>query len=466
MYVTAHEPLLEVALGDAERAARRGVPVLLRGGTGTGKEALVWRAHCARFAGQTEDCADCDARGWTDDPDDGHPVKCPTCRGSGKSCSAPFVLANVAGFTEDSASSEFFGHVRGAFTGALADRVGAFVRADGGTLYIPDFTEMSPKIQASIYSALDTGRIQPVGASVDTPVHVYMIASASRDLREHVTAGELREDTLHRMPVIVEVPSLSQRSPLHIRELCDRWIERHRRRTSPTCLFGRDLADDAFDLLVQHPFPGNVRQLQNFLELASIRAEGRASVTIEAGDLMDPIDHVFEQMAGPRPAPELLDPSTQPSKRLRIATIEMHLARWLIGRPDVHARAQVKPEIDRLYGTSVDIRTVHRRLKSCGWQPSGRYDGTWVPTPRDIEEHHEEPAPPTPPPARLAPPSVELELEIDDGLRPWEALDPKIEEPDIDSFETIDVRRTQLNWVRVRRSPLDPDDDEEIDPQQ
>jgi DNA-binding NtrC family response regulator len=215
--------------------------VLLEGETGTGKELLAEEIHrhSARRAG-------------------------------------PFVVFDCGAVPSELIESALFGHVRGAFTGAISDRRGAFAEADGGTIFLDEIGELSPEVQPVLLRALDKHAIRPVGGASYEQVSVRVVAATNRNLRSETVAKRFREDLYYRLAVVrVSVPALRQRLddiPLlvdhFIRQFCgERSIQ----------IAPRDL-----DRLRQHAWPGNVRELRNVIERACALCHGNSLEIDEA----------------------------------------------------------------------------------------------------------------------------------------------------------------------------------------
>jgi two-component system response regulator HydG len=179
----------------------------------------------------------------------------------GERASAPFVSVNCAALPEQLLESELFGHVKGAFTGASSARAGLLVEADGGTLLLDEIGDMKPALQAKLLSALESGRIRPVGASREREIDVRIVAATHRDLRELANRGEFRIDLLYRLEgVVIEVPPLRQRKedipPLTEHFLADT-LSRH-----PKAVVER-FSSAAARTLLDYIWPGNVRELEH-----------------------------------------------------------------------------------------------------------------------------------------------------------------------------------------------------------
>ncbi|WP_435101663.1 sigma-54-dependent transcriptional regulator [Arhodomonas sp. AD133] len=176
-----------------------------------------------------------------------------------------FVAVNCAGVPPDLLESEFFGHVRGAFTGAQRQRDGLFQEADGGTLFLDEIGEMPVALQAKLLRVLEGGRFRPVGAQRELEVDVRVVAATNADLEEAVAEGRFREDLFYRLETFrIEVPPLRQRGD-DLDLLTARFVEQFARR------LGREvpaLEPSAVAALHRYHFPGNVRELANAIERA------------------------------------------------------------------------------------------------------------------------------------------------------------------------------------------------------
>jgi two-component system, NtrC family, response regulator AtoC len=189
-----------------------------------------------------------------------------------------FVAFNCAAIPAPLLESELFGHVRGAFTDAVRDRLGLFEDADGGTLFLDEVGEIPLALQAKLLRVLQESEIRRVGDTETLKIDVRVIAATLRDLSAEVAAGRFREDLYYRLAVVpVVVPPLRDRAddiPQLARFFAERHAERHHRSIV--------LTDDAIELLSRHAWPGNVRDLENVIERAVVLADGTA---IDAGFL-------------------------------------------------------------------------------------------------------------------------------------------------------------------------------------
>jgi two-component system, NtrC family, nitrogen regulation response regulator NtrX len=194
----------------------------------------------------------------------------------------PFVEVNCAAIPEELIESELFGHVKGAFTGAVRDQKGKFKEAHLGTLFLDEVGDMSLKTQAKVLRALQEGRIEPVGGGGAVTVDVRVIAATNKDLTEEIKAGRFREDLYFRLAVVpMRVPPLRERAEELI-DLAEAFILRISQK------YGRPLkrlSADARDTLLRHDWPGNVRELKNLMERAVILARGPEISSRDLGPL-------------------------------------------------------------------------------------------------------------------------------------------------------------------------------------
>jgi two-component system nitrogen regulation response regulator NtrX len=183
----------------------------------------------------------------------------------------PFVARNCAAIPQDLVESELFGHERGAFTGAMAPRAGAFEQAHGGTLFLDEVGDMPLPMQAKLLRALQERRVQRLGASKELPVDVRIVAATNQDLAAMVAAKTFREDLYYRLHgVRVHLPPLRER-PEDLGALAAHFLAGARARHG---LPPRRLGGDAAGWLAAQPWPGNVRQLRNVVEAAVVLADG------------------------------------------------------------------------------------------------------------------------------------------------------------------------------------------------
>ncbi|MBW3552162.1 MAG: sigma-54 dependent transcriptional regulator [Gemmatimonadetes bacterium] len=183
----------------------------------------------------------------------------------------PFVEVNCAAIPAELIESELFGHMKGAFTGAHADRIGKFEQADGGTLFLDEIGDMSLSAQAKVLRALQEGLITRVGGDRAIRVDVRVIAATNKDLEKEIAAGRFREDLFFRLNVVpINVPALRERRediPMLVRHFTERAIDEQR-------LPPKRLTAEAVDRLTRMEWPGNVRELKNTVERLLILSHG------------------------------------------------------------------------------------------------------------------------------------------------------------------------------------------------
>jgi two-component system response regulator HydG len=184
---------------------------------------------------------------------------------------AAFLSINCGALPETLLESELFGHVRGAFTGAVRDRVGLFGAASGGTFFLDEIGETTPATQVKLLRALQHREVIPVGASEAVPIDTRVIAATNRDLDEEIRAGRFRSDLFYRLNVIaIHLPTLRQRVD-DIPVLAEHFLERIAAgRNEPA----KRLHADSVAVLQAYPWPGNVRELENAMERAIILTRG------------------------------------------------------------------------------------------------------------------------------------------------------------------------------------------------
>jgi two-component system response regulator HydG len=223
---------------------------------------------------------------------------------SGRSAKA-FVDINCAALAESVLESELFGHVRGAFTGAVSGRRGLFEEASGGTLFLDEIGELSPAVQARLLRVLQEGEVRPVGSNESRQVDVRVIAATNLNLGQAVKEKKFREDLFYRLNVMaVEIPPLRERRD-DIVPLVYHFLKKRGQRIGKQ-IAGIDPA--ALELLTGHNWPGNVRELENAIERAIILARGD---TISADLLPTSVQQTRGLGAEPTAAPTLLSGNGQ-----------------------------------------------------------------------------------------------------------------------------------------------------------
>jgi len=201
----------------------------------------------------------------------------------------PFVAVNCAALSQGLIESELFGHVKGAFTGAISAKEGMLVYADGGTLFLDEVGDMPLETQAKLLRVLETREVQPVGGNTTRKVDVRLVAATNRDLRTLVGEGKFREDLLFRLQVVtIQLPPLRERPgdiPLLVDHFTALLAEEHGRTV-------RGLTPEARALLLRYDWPGNVRELRNALETMVLLSRGEV---LDVDDLPEHIRHATGQ---------------------------------------------------------------------------------------------------------------------------------------------------------------------------
>jgi two-component system response regulator PilR (NtrC family) len=201
-----------------------------------------------------------------------------------------FVAVNCGAIPETLMESELFGHLKGAFTGALSDRPGLFEQAEGGTLFLDEIGEVPLQLQAKLLRVLQEREFRRIGDSIDRKADVRIIAASNRDIEEQVKEGSFRGDLYYRLDVVqVKMPPLRER-PEDIPLL----IEHFYRKFAGEPEEGRTITGDAMKALMLYPFPGNVRELENIVERALVIGDRVISIDSLPG-------HVTSSHKGPKP---------------------------------------------------------------------------------------------------------------------------------------------------------------------
>lgn len=225
---------------DAKKAALRNLPVLIEGETGTGKELFARAIHNSSLRG-TE----------------------------------PFHVVNCGAIPAELVESEFFGHTKGSFTGALKDRKGAFEAANGGTLFLDEIGELPLAAQVKLLRALQEGEITPVGGDKSHKVDVRIIAATNRNLMAEVVEGNFREDLYYRLAIAtLDLPPLRKREG-DVWLLAERLLEQVNRSAREEPGYKqKKFSASAKKLVLEHSWPGNVRELLNTIKRATLFADG------------------------------------------------------------------------------------------------------------------------------------------------------------------------------------------------
>lgn len=207
----------------------------------------------------------------------------------------PFVTVNCSALSESLLESELFGHVKGAFTGAVKDKIGRFQRADGGTIFLDEIGDISPRMQLRLLRVLQEREFERVGDSMPIKVNVRVIAATNKSLREKVKRDEFREDLYYRLKVVeIPLPPLRERRediPLLVAAFLKKFNVKLHKEISA-------VSAEVQQMLLAHDWPGNVRELEHILEHAFILCRGG---TITVGDLPSDFRNIIESS---RPAAE------------------------------------------------------------------------------------------------------------------------------------------------------------------
>lgn len=283
--IVVGSPAMKRALDIVHKVARHDSPVLITGASGTGKELIARILH--RESPRSEN---------------------------------PFIPVNCGGIPEQLLESEFFGFVKGAFTGADRDKDGLFEAADGGTLFLDEIGELPMTLQVKLLRALQEGEIRRVGDTETRQVNVRIISATNLDLEEAVENSEFRKDLYYRLAVVpIHLPQLRHRKE-EIPRLVQHLLERQRQRLH---LDVESVDPDAMEVLLDYSWPGNIRELENVLERALVLTEGP---TISLEDLPEVVR---------RPAPDgpgvAIDGADLSVKR-QGAKLEKHLIQLALDR--------------------------------------------------------------------------------------------------------------------------------------
>lgn len=243
--IVTQNPQMLMLKQQAQILAEREVPVLIYGETGTGKELFSRAIHNAS-----------------------------------KRAHKPFIPLNCGAIPAELVDSVLFGHKKGAFTGATADKPGVFEQANGGTLFLDEFGELEPAVQVRLLRVLQDGTFTPIGAPKEQKVDVRLITATHRNLMEKVADGSFREDLFYRIAVgVLHLPPIRERKgdlTLLAKQLLTALAE------EDGSLKGKKISPDALNIIISHPWRGNVRELQSTLLRAALWCQG---IEITAEDM-------------------------------------------------------------------------------------------------------------------------------------------------------------------------------------
>jgi DNA-binding NtrC family response regulator len=256
-----------------------------------------------------------------------------------------FLSINCGALPESLLESELFGHVKGSFTGALKDRDGLLVAAEGGTFFLDEIGEMSASTQVKLLRAIQEREVIPVGSTKAVPVDVRIIAATNRDLEEEIQRGAFRSDLYYRLNVIqLHLPTLREREE-DVPLLARYFLERHGEGLEGNAPAPR-LAEETLDILVRYDWPGNVRELENALERAAVLSPGDV---IAPGALPDRVREA--------PRPRLAAEEAPPNPTMEV--VERAYIQWVL-----QAEGGNKTRAAEVLG--IDPSTLYRKLNRYG----------------------------------------------------------------------------------------------------
>ncbi|MFH0940427.1 MAG: sigma-54 dependent transcriptional regulator [Candidatus Omnitrophota bacterium] len=264
----------------------------------------------------------------------------------------PFVEVSCGALSETLLESELFGHVKGAFTGAIKDRLGRFESAEGGTIFLDEIDAFSPALQMKLLRVLQDGEFERVGETKTRKANARVIAATNQDLEECIRTGKFRNDLYYRLNIIsIDIPPLRERRE-DIPLLVENFIEKHTGRLNKK-LSG--ITDDALQKLMSHQWPGNVRELENVIERACVLTKGPL---IRVEDLPDSVSAKTVDCSGVNGAANgnLKDALRDPEKKIILDALEK--SRWN------------KKEAAALLG--INRTTLYKKLSYYGIDPKGR----------------------------------------------------------------------------------------------
>jgi DNA-binding NtrC family response regulator len=325
------DPAMERVVKMADQIAGSDASILITGESGTGKEVIAKYVHA-----------------------------------KSKRANKPFISVNCAAIPEALLESELFGHEKGAFTGAIARRIGKFEEASGGTLLLDEISEMDVRLQSKLLRAIQERLIDRVGGGKPVPVDIRILATSNRNLNEAVREGSFREDLLFRLNVVnLKLPALRDR-PGDIAALSEHFVAKYAKANG---LPPRILSPDARAALLQAPWPGNVRELENTLHRA---------VLLSSGDVIGPDAIVLPDGMG------LTEVAAASSLSAQLAQTAQTMSAALVGRTvaDVE-RDLILDTLDHTLGNrthaanilGISIRTLRNKLNQYA------DEGTNVPEP-------------------------------------------------------------------------------------
>ena len=315
----AEDPAMRAVIAMAEQVAPSEASILITGESGSGKEIVARHVHQRS-----------------------------------RRSSKPFISVNCAAIPENLLESELFGHEKGAFTGALARRIGKFEEANGGTLLLDEISEMDTRLQAKLLRAIQEREIDRVGGSQPVRVDIRILATSNRDLVQAVREGTFREDLLYRLNVVnLRLPPLRER-PGDILPMAEFFIRKY---AAANGLPPRILSAEARRRLLGHRWPGNVRELENAMHRAVLLASG----------------DIIEEGAVRLPDGQPLGPSDAGARAAQVAaTTAEAISRSFVGQTVAAMEQQlIIDTLEHCFGNrthaanilGISIRTLRNKLK-------------------------------------------------------------------------------------------------------
>lgn len=250
----------------------------------------------------------------------------------------PFVAVNMGAFTGPLFEDAFFGHTKGAYTGAVSERKGFFEAARSGTLFLDEITELPPDLQGKLLRVIEEREMYRLGSSEMKDVDVRIISATNRDIREELSAGRFRKDLFYRLNICpINIPPLRERGK-DILPLAQHFIEIHTEKNNKNI---KGLAPDSEQRLLHYPFPGNVRELENIIASAVVAEKGHNLTLSSASGALQNVD------------------SNQklPMKKLTLAAVERQHILQVLDSADGN-----RTHAARTLG--IGLRTLQRKLKA------------------------------------------------------------------------------------------------------
>jgi len=314
--IIGESPEMQVVFETIRQAAPTQASVLIQGASGTGKELVARAIH--RLSARSK---------------------------------GPYIAMNCSAFSPTLLESELFGHEKGAFTGAVAQRKGRFEMADGGTLFLDEVSEIDPALQSKLLRVLETREFERVGGERSIQVDIRLIAATNRNLQEYAQQGHFREDLFYRLNVVdILLPSLSQRTgdiPLLAAHFLKEFCEKNNKQVE-------GFSAEALDLLERYTWPGNVRELRNTIEKMVVLSRHSR---LQESDVPQAIRHALRSSASPLSSAGSVSVLDQGS----LADVERNKILAVLAKNRGH-RSLAAEEL------GISRRTLYRKLKEYGVQ--------------------------------------------------------------------------------------------------